>query len=608
MRARSGKQRFPVAQWVEDLEKLQATAIAKHAKYSKRNKSSFAASFLANPPSTATSDPTSIPASDPSSDQTLQMEPRVLEDGTAHSEQVQLSSDMDHTEPPGFNYSSPSSDDEADTNTGILDEVLAAAERGLIVPRNGDNYFARPRHSYASGTVTPLSPQSNTPSGMWSTSETPGGGVGFAVSTGEDNPLPPPGNSNTLSVRGPSGVGSSSVSLLSVESVVKEKQDFNLQNVSPLFTDSTGEYARQFEKKMTMLEGKNSEGTLCIEEFLFRSEKDWFNRYREAKLGRVSAASSASSLFLKKRSRGPSVLISEREHAYDSNDESEGTINRNSGINQDNTIEFLLPRDYAPPSGVRWLLLYRIGDWPLYSIILSLGQIIAANSYQVTLLNGEVGEPAEKLYIVATIYLVSSLAWWILFRAVKSVYVLSVPFLVNAFSPPSLSFPLTDNANQFYGSAFLFVGLSAFVHDSVGRNWMQNVATGLYAFASSSGSIFFALNFGDEGNAPVTSWVYRACVVQGSQQIYIAFLWFWGSTVANSQSKGTTHTSLADSNPHLLIGVGLGVAFFLYAIGAVTFLGLPDYYRQTPGKVPSFYRTLPRRKIIMVSVSEQHAP
>jgi hypothetical protein len=28
---------------------------------------------------------------------------------------------------------------------------------------------------------------------------------------------------------------------------------------------------------------------------------------------------------------------------------------------------------------------------------------------------------------------------------------------------------------------------------------MQNVATGLYAAASSSGSIFFALNFGDEG-------------------------------------------------------------------------------------------------------------
>jgi hypothetical protein len=35
MRARSGKQRFPVAQWVEDLERLQFTTIEKHRKYAK---------------------------------------------------------------------------------------------------------------------------------------------------------------------------------------------------------------------------------------------------------------------------------------------------------------------------------------------------------------------------------------------------------------------------------------------------------------------------------------------------------------------------------------------------------------------------------------------
>jgi len=32
-----------------------------------------------------------------------------------------------------------------------------------------------------------------------------------------------------------------------------------------------------------------------------------------------------------------------------------------------------------------------------------------------------------------------------------------------------------------------------------GRGWIQNVATGFYAVASASGSIFFAVNFGDEG-------------------------------------------------------------------------------------------------------------
>jgi len=32
-----------------------------------------------------------------------------------------------------------------------------------------------------------------------------------------------------------------------------------------------------------------------------------------------------------------------------------------------------------------------------------------------------------------------------------------------------------------------------------GRQWARNVATGMYAIASASGSLFFALNFGDEG-------------------------------------------------------------------------------------------------------------
>jgi alpha-1,3-glucan synthase len=58
------------------------------------------------------------------------------------------------------------------------------------------------------------------------------------------------------------------------------------------------------------------------------------------------------------------------------------------------------------------------------------GQILAANSYQITLLNGEVGESAEKLYLIATIYLVFSVVWWIVFRSLRSIFVLSVPFLV----------------------------------------------------------------------------------------------------------------------------------------------------------------------------------
>lgn len=112
--------------------------------------------------------------------------------------------------------------------------------------------------------------------------------------------------------------------------------------------------------------------------------------------------------------------------------------------------------------------------------MLAAGQIIASNSYQITLLTGEIGQSAEKLYAIAGIYLVWSLVWGVLTRYVRLLYLLTTPFFL-------------------YGLAFLLVGASPFVQDLNGRFWMQNVATGLYAAASASGSLFFAFNFGDEG-------------------------------------------------------------------------------------------------------------
>ena len=73
------------------------------------------------------------------------------------------------------------------------------------------------------------------------------------------------------------------------------------------------------------------------------------------------------------------------------------------------------------------------------------GQIIAANSYQITLLTGEVNQSAEKLCVIANIYLFTFIPWWYLFRRMKSIYVLSIPF-------------------SLYGLAFFFIGITPFVH------------------------------------------------------------------------------------------------------------------------------------------------
>ena len=69
------------------------------------------------------------------------------------------------------------------------------------------------------------------------------------------------------------------------------------------------------------------------------------------------------------------------------------------------------------------------------------GQIIAANSYQITLLNGTIGESANKLYAIAGIYLASSVVWWLLFRRLSTVHCVSIPFI-------------------FYGLAFFLIGIS----------------------------------------------------------------------------------------------------------------------------------------------------
>jgi alpha-1,3-glucan synthase len=116
----------------------------------------------------------------------------------------------------------------------------------------------------------------------------------------------------------------------------------------------------------------------------------------------------------------------------------------------------------------------------VYSFLLALGQIIASNSYQLTLLTGEVGQSAEKLYIIAGVYLASSLVWGFLSRHVKLLYILTTPWAL-------------------YGIAFLMIGASPFISDLKHRFWMQNVATSVYSAASASGAIFFSYNFGDEG-------------------------------------------------------------------------------------------------------------
>jgi alpha-1,3-glucan synthase len=602
MRARSAKQRFPVAQWVEDLEILQSTAIEVHNKeVAKGHGRPITASGTSTPNGSFRSHhsmalgPLSPPANaafphsrdssyssfnqisdlggqkrtiysrDISPSETEKPKSGLsrslslgVRSGPGHQGRVgrrnQIEGDVSEHENENAQAEESSDEDRAHSIYGDDEYTLTPAEveegrRAQAAQRHGLGLYLPSRRTsqeslHARFLVPPTSP--GTPP------------------AGPDQLLLPPqpfAESNRYS----------SASVLSLDSVVGNNKDFKLQKVDPFFTDGTGEYYHNFEQKLEGLNGSNSEGDLCIEEFLIKSEQEWFDRFRNAKLGRHShnPKSPAPSTFRSKHSASPAGDY----------DESLSHIALSESQESDDD-EFLLGKNYVPPTGLRKWMQIKIGDWPVYSIFLALGQIIAANSYQIVLLTGEVGETAEKLYGIATTYAITSVCWWLVYRYFKSVVCLSTPWF-------------------FYGLAFFLIGSAHWEGNSFNRGWIQNIGSGCYAAASSSGSIFFASNFGDEGGAPVETWIFRACVIQGIQQAYVIALWYWGSTLTKASSEGLLNSDTSISNTWKMTAICYPIAIFVWGIGLLLLFGLPNYYRQKPGKVPSFYKSLVRRKVVL---------
>ena len=619
MRARSAKQRFPVAQWVEDLEILQSTGIRIHDKVEATRRHAAAGELVSDsnwntPGGSGFATPNGLRtpyfghsrASSYAALQTLTTRLRNLghsrepsldatphHPGSVRSRSASLGSRRgpghistedvhDVEEPRGTSLLAPIPDINGD-DTGLREASVRNPNHAFVFDDELDSDFdddddeeeeiAMPGQTRGRYQQTPLNDTS--PNLLQSSTFRSSRTAGLPRSPRPESPedlrrsrpdsgllVPPPVLSENNRV-------SSASSLLSMNSIVGEKTNFKLQQVDPFFTDSNGDFARAFEKRLEDLKGSNSESVNCIEEFLVKSEKQWFNTFRDVKLGRnVNIYSSRNSILTTSRPTSVAGSI----HGSNADAESQPDFN--------NLDEFLLGKDYKPPTGLRKWMQLRVGDWPVYAFFMGFGQIIAANSYQITLLTGEIGQTASKLYSVASIYLVTSIMWWVFFRRFQSRLCLSLPFL-------------------FYGLAFLLIGTAHYGPSMGSRGWIQNVGTGMYAVASSSGSIFFALNFGDEGGAQVKAWVFRACVIQGTQQIYVVALWYWGSYLNRRTVTELVATVNPISDTWKITAITLPVAFTLWGIGLIMWFGLPIYYRQAPGKMPSFYKSIARRKIVL---------
>lgn len=558
MRARSAKQRFPVAQWKEDLEILQSNSIKIHDKRLARRRNGLA-SGAATPfggsgwntpnlpgwmtPRSGWATPSGFGTpwggNTPTASRPNTRPPSPTR-GTADNSPVlsrNNSFSLGTRSGPGhmmhsnrsFGQNRPSasrrnSQDQINPRnrlSRIEDEEVTISAEDARVAREQAQYEAQQPFPFLS--QDPFDTRRGDISGMSTPGlSSPGASTAFL-------PMPMP----------------TSKSQVDLSQVLNEKTDKAPQDLQPFFTDPTGLYYRTFERKLENLDGKNSETQLCIEQYLEKSEKQWFNRLHDAKMSKPETSSAP---------KRPII----QEFSVDGQNES--------------MDQFLLPENYKAPSGLRRIMSHKIGDWPVYSFLIALGQIIAANSYQITLLTAQVGETANELYIIASIYLAASLIWWFMFRSFASLYTLTLPWF-------------------FYGLAFMLIGLAPYAQS---QKWTQYVGTGFYSFASASGSFFFAQNFGSTGSAPVKTWGFRACMIQGTQQIYVVALWFWGDKISSLTDAGDVV-----SYGWKMTAAGVPIAIFFWAVGLVLYFGLPVYYRQAPGGVPSFYTAVFRRKIIV---------
>ncbi|KAF5383371.1 hypothetical protein D9757_008431 [Collybiopsis confluens] len=345
----------------------------------------------------------------------------------------------------------------------------------------------------------------------------------------------------------------------SIASIVESKSDSPLNKVIASFTDADGSVTANFVRRLETLNAKNSEHGLSIEKYLMRSEEAFFDKVRRKRIS--SASASKSSIW--------------------------GSSDSLNKYSQPGTPETgtMTPAEYGQPSAllrtapefpmnrIQIALAREIKGWPLYTIMIALGQMLSATSFQMTLLSGRNWQSNTQLYIIGGIFLLSSAIWYGLCRIRPARYALSLPW-------------------PFFGVAFFLIGLPSItgsLHPL--HTILSSVATWCYAAASAAGFSFFALNFGEEAGAATQVWVYRACIVQGSQQVWVAALWYWGFTLNDHSPSYVAPWWLT------IIVWPLSMMCFLFAF--LLYRGLPEFYRQTPPKVSHFLTTLFRRKLVI---------
>lgn len=397
MRARSAKQRFPVRQWIQDLEKLYSKSIEYHQegvgsmnRPVSRDRSPSVAPTIVRPVEDDAAPVAPPEVSVAGLSRSLSLGTRF---GPGHVRHAVTDVSM------GTNLITVGEEDEDEDfdhrgRFGDAEEVTISQE---LAERNSR---PRSRISAANLIVPPHSHDANRGRSRSRSFE-------VVESNNRDRSASPSATQSLLAPENQHDGNRRRSALLSLSEVAGDKTDYKLQKVDPTFSDSTGQYAKEFEA-MLQQAGDLSSEDVRIGDFLDKSEKAWFKKFRDAKLGRSEHRTSYS------------------QSIHEGSDDE---YNADGASIMSRADEFLLGENYQRPSALKRLLQSRIGDWPVYSILLALGQIMSVNSYQITLLTGGQGETSEKLYIIGAVFIVTSCLWWVTFRTLPSIYVLSLPWL-----------------------------------------------------------------------------------------------------------------------------------------------------------------------------------
>lgn len=405
MRARSGLQRFPVAQWVEDLETLQTRSIEAHSKpayslstiinlglenFSRRGSPATTAantpagtapnsvaptranSVVASPAQTPiqsrAGSRVNSPAHSPVQSRAPSPVPEDEEQSQASSSRAgppvppRRGSRMKHVQPSrnmnrnGSFASLHAALEGTLTADGVLpNEAIPENEEDhshdTVSPRSPDEDHSQEDENSHPVLLTPFDRRVNS---YFRGPSTPGSPI---TTPSPSRPsTPPPGPDGR-----PFDINKSR-SVLSLQAIVGDQSNFNLQKVDPFFTDPNGEYYNSFERSLDGVTAKNSESKFCIEKFLVKSEKDWFAQRHNAKLGKSAFSSPASSIFRVSRIAARSVI----NGSENDSDESRRESDAEAGLTQ-----FDLGNDFVPFKGLKKIMQLKIGDWQIYTILLA---------------------------------------------------------------------------------------------------------------------------------------------------------------------------------------------------------------------------------------------